>query len=351
MRAFRNLDSYRNTGIYIKEYESVEQVLSLKIIPIYHVYQPFLETIISSSTRQLFCLSMYKRPENPVRVEPVPVPEKRDKSLRQTNQMKDVPTGSQSRNYLSAAKARHKLGVCSKTLRNWDSKGLIQTVRTPTGIRLYDVSSIDKSKDDVTGTSRESGHRIIYARVSSAKQKEDLERQVQFMSSKFPGHKVVRDVGSGINWSRPGLKTVLRHCLQGSLRELVVAHRDKLSRLAFELLQFLVEEAGGKLVVFGESQDGSSGDRSEFRPESELEEDLLSIIHVFSSRHYGRRKYKKSSGDKPKPGRKPGGKSSGSEGGGNDETPEEDPKVQGTLPEERVDKGQENQDPSGRASA
>ena len=60
-------------------------------------------------------------------------------------------------------------------------------------------------------------------------------------------------------------------------------------RLGFELLQFIIEEAGGKLVVLGESS-GEGGEG--FRPESELWEYLLYIIHVFSSRHYGRRKYK-----------------------------------------------------------
>lgn len=203
--------------------------------------------------------------------------------------MKDVPTEYQPR-YLSAAKARHRLGVCSKTLRNWDTKGLITTTRTPTGVRLYDVESIAPTVGKSHGNSKHSGHNIVYARVSSAKQKTDLERQIQFLSDKFPGHQVIRDIGSGINWSRPGLKTLLRYCLDGSIREVVVAHRDRLSRLGFELLKFIIEEAGGKLVVLGEDQAGS--EVNEFRPESELGEDLLSIIHVFSCRHYGRRKYK-----------------------------------------------------------
>lgn len=210
--------------------------------------------------------------------------------------MKDAPVKHTPR-YLPAAKARHRLGVCSKTLRNWDSRGLIGTTRTPTGIRLYDIGSIATTNEYGRGNSDKSGHRVIYARVSSSKQKTDLERQIQFLSEKFPGHQVVRDIGSGINWSRPGLKTLLRYCLEGSIREVVVAHRDRLSRLGFELLKFIIEEAGGKLVVLGESEAKQGAD--EFRPESELGEDLLSIIHVFSCRHYGRRKYK----SKSKPGK------------------------------------------------
>jgi len=189
--------------------------------------------------------------------------------------------------WLSASKARHKLGVCSKTLRNWDAKKLIQTRRTPTGIRLYDVSTVLRPS---SGGVRHSGHSIVYARVSSSKQKGDLERQIEFLSEKFPGYKIIRDIGSGINWRRPGLRTILRYCLEGSIREVVVAHRDRLSRLGFELIEFLIKEAGGKLVVLDKGIHGEE----EFKGETELGEDLLSIIHVFSSRHYGSRKYKKS---------------------------------------------------------
>ena len=202
-----------------------------------------------------------------------------------------TPVAHNDRRWLSAAKARHKLGVCAKTLRNWDSKNLIQTRRTPTGIRIYDVNSILISRTDQS--LKHSGHCVVYARVSSAKQKGDLERQIQSLSEKFPQHKVVRDVGSGINWRRPGLKTILRYCLEGSLRELVVSHRDRLSRLGFELIEFLVKEAGGKLVVLDKGIQGESSE--EFRGESELGEDLLSIIHVFSSRHYGARRYRRTS--------------------------------------------------------
>lgn len=206
-------------------------------------------------------------------------------------QVNVTPVSHTDPRWLSAAKARHKLGVCAKTLRNWDSKELIHTRRSPTGNRIYDVNSILISRPDQAA--KHSGHSIVYARVSSTKQKADLERQVQSLAEEFPQHRVVRDVGSGINWRRPGLKTILRYCLEGSLRELVVAHRDRLSRLGFELIEFLVKESGGKLVVLDKGVQGNTGEG--FRGESELGEDLLSIIHVFSSRHYGSRKYKRKS--------------------------------------------------------
>ena len=230
-----------------------------------------------------------------------------------------TPVPHTDHKWLSAAKARHKLGVCAKTLRNWDSKELIHTRRSPTGNRIYDVNSILISRPDQA--TKHSGHSIVYARVSSAKQKADLERQVQSLAEEFPQHRVVRDVGSGINWRRPGLKTILRYCLEGSLRELVVAHRDRLSRLGFELIEFLVKESGGKLVVLDKGVQGSSAE--DFGGESELGEDLLSIIHVF----YGTRKYKRNSNgtskEKAKKVRKTTGQGSRSEGQEDKDTADE----------------------------
>jgi len=189
--------------------------------------------------------------------------------------------------WLSAYRAPGAIGVTARTLRNWEQAGIIKAKRSPTGQRIYDVSSL---RLRVCGPRGEQGERpageyIAYARVSSAKQKDDLERQVAALRAQFPQHKVVRDVGSGINWKRPGLRAVVQHCLRGTLRELVVAHRDRLSRLAFDLLEFIVTQSGAKLTVLDRGE-GSSAD-------DELGEDLLSIVHVFSCRHYGKRKYAK----------------------------------------------------------
>lgn len=182
--------------------------------------------------------------------------------------------------WLSAYRAPGAIGVTARTLRNWEQAGIIKAKRSPTGQRLYDLSSL---RGRVSGARGDEGERIVYARVSSGKQREDLERQVESLRAQFPRHRVVRDIGSGINWRRPGLQAILQLCLRGALRELVVAHRDRLSRLAFELLEFLVVQSGGELKVL----DGGANSSDD----GELGEDLLSIVHVFSCRHYGRRKY------------------------------------------------------------
>jgi len=123
--------------------------------------------------------------------------------------------------------------------------------------------------------------KICYARVSSKKQKDDLERQIQFFKSKYPGHEVVSDVGSGINWKRKGLQTVLEQSMQGIVSEVVqtrtcfinffskneVAHRDRLCRFGFELIEFILRKNSVSLVVLGDENERSES--------QELAEDIM----------------------------------------------------------------------------
>ncbi len=133
-----------------------------------------------------------------------------------------------------------------------------------------------------------SKEKLCYCRVSSPGQRDDLERQIQSMRSMFPNHRIVSDVGSGINFKRKGLRTILERSSKGLVEEVVVAYRDRLCRFAFELLQWVFHCHGVKLVVCNETLDAQGSANKH----SELTEDLLAIINVFSCRVNGRRKYR-----------------------------------------------------------
>jgi predicted site-specific integrase-resolvase len=81
---------------------------------------------------------------------------------------------------------------------------------------------------------------------------DDLERQKAFFRSKFRDHNLVADIGSGINWKRKGLKTILEQSMQGKISQIVVAHRDRLCRFAFELLESIFKINGVELLVLDE---------------------------------------------------------------------------------------------------
>jgi predicted site-specific integrase-resolvase len=119
--------------------------------------------------------------------------------------------------------------------------------------------------------------KLIYARVSSERQRPDLERQVAALQQRYPEHEVVCDVGSGLNWQRRGFKALLERAHAGLVGEVVVAHRDRLARFAFELVEWVLRKAGVQVVVLDLAED-QPGSRSD---EQELAEDLLSIVTVF----------------------------------------------------------------------
>lgn len=171
--------------------------------------------------------------------------------------------------------AVRRLGLHPNTLRKYADEDKIRYIRTPTGQRRFDVESFIKG---VGGEERT----ICYCRVSSKKQEDDLSRQTAFMREQFKGSEVVTDIGSGINFRRKGLLSILERAMRGDKFTLVVAHRDRLCRFGFELVQFIIEQNGGKLVVL---------DKTVHSPQSELTQDLLSILHVFSCRMHGLRKY------------------------------------------------------------
>jgi len=113
---------------------------------------------------------------------------------------------------------------------------------------------------------------------------DDLSRQLEFLRKpEYSTYTVVTDIASGINFKRKGLSTILEACVQQRIGDLVVAHRDRLCRFGFELIEQLVSKAGGRIVVIEDSDNKTS--------EQELIEDLLSIIHVFSCRQMGKRSY------------------------------------------------------------
>jgi excisionase family DNA binding protein len=178
--------------------------------------------------------------------------------------------------YLTSRKACQELGVHANTLRRWASQGKINYIKTDAGQRLYDV------KHFVEKTSLLKN--ICYCRVSSSKQKDDLERQVQYMKERYPEYETIKDIGSGINFKRKGFKTLLEYAEKGILKEAVVAHRDRLCRFGFDLIKWFIEKNGGKLVVLEEIS---------LSPQEELVKDLLSIINIFSCRVNGLRKYSK----------------------------------------------------------
>lgn len=180
-------------------------------------------------------------------------------------------------------KAIELSGLSGNTLRKYADEGRIKSKRTggTRGHRLFDREDLISYKNQ--GEPEVQRPPIVcYCRVSSAKQRDDLVRQVANMRQTFPSAEIIQDIGSGLNFKRKGLKTILDRCLSGDKFTLIIAYRDRLCRFGYELIEYLVCQNGGELLVLN---------NIETSPETELTQDLLAILHVFSCRMHGLRRY------------------------------------------------------------
>lgn len=180
-------------------------------------------------------------------------------------------------NHVPPRIAAKQLGVSTKTLERWLEAGKIKAIITPGGQRRYDVLS-------VVGAVQSERATVLYARVSSRAQKPDLIKQVDFLQSRYPGCEVVQDIGSGLNYKRKGFLALLERILSDDVGLVVIAHKDRLCRFGFDLIAWVCNRQKCEILVLNQTH---------LSPEREMVEDILAIIHVFSCRLYGLRKYKK----------------------------------------------------------
>ena len=200
--------------------------------------------------------------------------------------------------FVKGSEASKLLNVHTRTLYQWESKGWIETIRSKGNVRLYnvdkylreikvkngikcycddDLDKIDELKDKLN---------ISYVRVSSQGQKDDLERQELQLTSQYPNNIVIKDIGSGVNLNRRGLRKIIKLAIQGKINKLVIAYKDRLTRFGYDLINDLIKEySNGEIIVLNKKET--------ILPEEELVMDMLQIMNVFTAKMNGLRKYKK----------------------------------------------------------
>ena len=204
-------------------------------------------------------------------------------------------------NFLGGKETCKILGVHYNTLYKWEKKGLIEVIRsTPKGKRFYNVEKYLKSQgfeckeinrkeikcSKIEELEKQKRIKICYARVSSMGQKDDLERQKEELLKKYPKYELIEDIGSGINLTKKGLMKILELAIEGKIEELVIAHKDRLARFGYDLIEHIIKKySNGKIIVMNE--------KTEIEPEEEMVKDVLQIMNVFVAKMNGRRKYGK----------------------------------------------------------
>jgi predicted site-specific integrase-resolvase len=192
---------------------------------------------------------------------------------------------------LGGKEASEKLGVHQRTLYQWDKKGLINVVRTPGGKRLYNVDKFLKEnvlQKELTEELEKNNEKldICYVRVSTNGQKDDLERQKTLMKEKYKDYLIIEDIGSGLNLNKKGIRKIINLAIKGKINKLVIAHKDRLVRFGFELIEDLIKDySQGEIIILDKKEE-------EKKPEEELIMDVLQIMNVYVAKMNGLRRYK-----------------------------------------------------------
>lgn len=181
--------------------------------------------------------------------------------------------------WITSKEYRKKYGITSQHLYALQKANKINVRKLfDRTILIEDNNSEDKSV-------------AVYARVSTAKQKQDLNNQIKFLKqySLAKGMNpvyVFSDIASGMNETRNGLNELIDKIIEGKISKVIISHKDRLSRFGYGYLDNLFNRFGAEIEIVNLEDD------KEKSFQDELTEDLISIIHHFSMKFYGNRRNK-----------------------------------------------------------
>jgi len=187
--------------------------------------------------------------------------------------------------YYAVGEFAELIGKTKQTLRNWDKNGTLKPHHVAeSGHRYYSVEQANYFLGLRNCCNKLSRKTIGYCRVSSIKQKDDLERQIEnvrsYMIARGYSFEIISDIGSGINYNKKGLNQLIDMITNCEVEKVVVLYKDRLLRFGFEIIENICNRYGTSIEVI---------DNTERTEEQELVEDLVQIITVFSCRLQGKR--------------------------------------------------------------
>lgn len=188
---------------------------------------------------------------------------------------------------MKAGKVMDLLQISRSTLRRYREKGILKATKLPTGQYIFDDDSVFLLKNK-----QSSRMTVLYGRVSTYKQKADLANQMQeladFAKSKgFEVNESFQDIASGISFkNRKQFFKMLDLILEGKVKRVIITHQDRLSRVGFELFEYLFKNYGTKIEVISDEMNTKTD-------EQELFEEIISLLHCFSMRECSHRRAEK----------------------------------------------------------
>lgn len=176
------------------------------------------------------------------------------------------------------------LNVSVKTLQRWDNENTLKAYRNPKGRRYY----THEQYLTFTGASSKIDKKIvIYARVSTTNQKDDLKNQIKFLkeyanANRYIVSEIITDIDSGLNYNRKKWNELINDCINQKIKTIIISNKDRFIRFGYDWFERFLLNYGVNIIIVNNDK---------LSPNEELVQDLISIIHVFSCKIYGLKKY------------------------------------------------------------
>ena len=178
------------------------------------------------------------------------------------------------------------LRVTRPTLTKYVQTCLIKAKLLPNGFYDYDEDSVLRLAGITTQRSC-----VVYARVSTLKQKKDLQNQIKTLTefantNGLKVDKVFSDIASGLNFDRGEFLQLLHKVMNFEVKTVLVTNKDRLTRVSFNLWRDLFKHFNCELIAINELNPTEDDD-------SEIFADIISLLHCFAMKMYSNRRKKK----------------------------------------------------------
>lgn len=188
-----------------------------------------------------------------------------------------------SNKYVSRKELIKTLNIHYHTVYNLVKNNKIETIKVG-NISKYNLDKyITDNKITIDKTIKK---KICYCRVSSKKQNNDLERQINLMQLNYPNYEIISDIGSGLNFKRKGLEKIIDMAIKGEIEEVVITYKNRLARFGYELIEMILNKySKAKITIINQDKYQTT--------DEELVKDIISIMNVYVAKINGMRKSRK----------------------------------------------------------
>lgn len=191
-------------------------------------------------------------------------------------------------NYVTSKEIKRQLQISGVTLMQWKNSGKIQYKKLSDKKFLYDLDSLNSNIENSNNFNTKN---VIYARVSSNGQKEDLNNQIEVIKNYMLNNGVIADqiyydIASGMNENRKQFNELLEQVFKREIKNVYITFKDRLSRFGFNYFKSIFNYFGTNIIVLDNQEETNK------TYQQELTEDLIAIIHSYSMKLYVNRKKK-----------------------------------------------------------